>query len=267
MILDFLNHKINGLTLTAACGSDKGLKRPENEDNFYFDGMYLEVESNGTDHCLTLEKNIDGYTLLAVFDGMGGGDYGEVASFEAACRAYDYMESGKIIPVDITPSLTDMCNEMNRRVYDRGINLGAYMMGSTIASLFFYSNRFWVCNIGDSRVYGFRNGRINQLSSDHTDEVLMKEQGITGRKPHLTQYLGIDPHELCLEPFIKSYRYEEGDRFLICSDGVTDMVDENLITEIVNRSSTPEIAVQRLIKEAKNNGGKDNITAIVCFVS
>ena len=125
----------------------------------------------------------------------------------------------------------------------------------------------YIANIGDSRVYGFRNGRINQLSSDHTDEVLMKEQGITGRKPHLTQYLGIDPDELCLEPFIKSYRYEEGDRFLICSDGVTDMVDENLITEIVNRSSTPEIAVQRLIKEAKNNGGKDNITAIVCFVS
>lgn len=267
MLLDFLNNRLNGFILTAACGSDKGLKRPENEDNFYFDGIYLDADSKGTSECLTLEKSIEGYTFLAVFDGMGGGDYGEVASFEAACQAKDYMASDKIIPVDITPSLTEMCNELNQRVYERGFHLGAYMMGSTLASLFFYSGRFWVCNIGDSRVYGFRNGRINQLSVDHTDEALMKAQGKTGRKPNLTQYLGVNPDELCLEPFIKSYRYEEGDRFLICSDGVTDMVDKESITEIINRASSPERAVERLIRKALENGGKDNITAIVCFVS
>lgn len=255
-----------GIKLSAACISDKGKRRSENEDNFYFDGEYLNAESMGTDRCLTLKKAADNYTLLVVFDGMGGGDYGEVASYEAAVTASEFMNSGKINPVDITPSLTLLCEEMNRRVFEQGQNLGAYQMGSTVAAIFLYSGQFWVCNIGDSRVYGLRGDSFAQLSVDHTDEELMREQGITNRKPYLTQFLGLDPNETRIVPYIKSYRFDSDDRFLICSDGVTDMIPFHEIEAIIKNERTPKEAVDRLVKLALKNGGKDNITAIICDI-
>lgn len=252
--------------LIAACGSNRGNRRPNNEDNFYFDGEILSAESLGTRSCYTLDKALNDYNLLAVFDGMGGGDYGEVASNEAASTAAHFINSGEINPADITPSLNNMCKEMNLRVFERGCDLGAYNMGTTIVSLFFYSGQFWVCNVGDSRAFALRQGTLVQLSKDHTDAHILKDQGITNRKPYLTQYLGINPEETEIVPYIKSFRFTSGDKFLICSDGVTDMVSENDIKNVLIGERSPERAVVRLIDLALNNGGKDNITAIVCEI-
>ena len=255
-----------GIRLSAACISDKGKRRPENEDNFYFDGEYLDAESMGTESCITLKKRLKDYALLAVFDGMGGGDYGEVASYEAAAAASEFINAGRINPVDITPSLSLMCEEMNRRIYEQSRNLGAYQMGSTVVSLFLYSGQFWICNVGDSRAFGLRGDSFEQLSLDHTDEQLMREQGITNRKPYLTQYLGMNPEETRIVPYIHSYRLQVGDRFLVCSDGVTDMVPVNEIKDILRSGRSPREAAEYLVRMALDNGGKDNITAIVCDI-
>lgn len=253
------------ISLVAACGYNIGKRRPENEDNFFFDGKFPGVETKALDRCFTLQKPLSGYTMLAVFDGMGGGDYGEVASYEAAVSVAEFMRSNQINPVDITPSLTKMCEMMNDRVFEQSCNLGAHQMGTTLVALFLYSGQFWVCNIGDSRLYAKRN-EVVQLSVDHTDEEFMREQGITNRKPYLTQFIGMDPNETAIVPYIKSYYFERGDRFLLCSDGVTDMIDLNRISEILNKKHEPEAAVKQLIYEALENGGKDNITAIVCDI-
>ena len=93
--------------------------------------------------------------------------------------------------------------------------------------------------------------------------IYCQENGITGRKPYLTQYLGIDPDEMMIEPYIKSYYLQEGDTFLICSDGVTDMVEEQEICRILAHNEDVGDCVDLLIQAALDGGGKDNITAIV----
>ena len=254
------------IRLSAACISDRGKRRTDNEDNFYFDGAYLSAESDGTEQCLTLEKEPDGSVLLAVFDGMGGGDYGEVASYEAAAAAAEFLR-GETAEADAVPSyLTQLCETMNRRIFEQGQSLNAYQMGSTLAALFWCGNKLWVCNIGDSRVFGLHRRHLLQLSVDHTDEAFLRERGITNRKPYLTQYLGMDPNEILLVPAIRNYRAAAGDRFLVCSDGVTDMLSVQEIEMILRQEKTPESAAARLVQAALDNGGKDNITAIVCDI-
>lgn len=94
----------------------------------------------------------------------------------------------------------------------------------------------------------------------------MKANGITNRKPYLTQFLGIDPEELRIEPFIQSGYYQAGDRYLLCSDGLTDMVDQDVIGEVLIQHEYPEDCAENLKKLALENGGRDNITVIVIDV-
>lgn len=254
------------IRLSAACISDRGKRRADNEDNFYFDGAYLSAESDGTGECLTLEKKPDGDVLLAVFDGMGGGDYGEVASCEAAAAAAAFLRVEHAGAGAVPSYLNRLCEAMNRRVFEQGQSLNAYQMGSTLAALFWCSGRLWVCNIGDSRVFGLHGKHLLQLSVDHTDEALLRERGVTNRKPYLTQYLGMNPNEILLVPAIRQFRAAAGDRFLVCSDGVTDMLSVQETETILREEKTPESAAAQLVQAALGNGGKDNITAIVCDI-
>lgn len=258
---------IGGMQLRAACGCHQGKKRNNNEDNLYFDGSYMNSDNHGLPSIEKTVLSLDDDGFFCVFDGMGGGDYGEVASYTASKTTKEFLETGtNINPCDITPSLTKMCEVVNQAVYEAGEKLGSSRMGSTLVGLYFHEGQAWVCNLGDSRCYFLRDGRMKQISEDHTDEEFMKENGITGRKPYLTQYLGIDPDEMTIVPSIKSYVLNRGDRFLICSDGVTDMVDDHAICNNLARYQDPDECVEALIQAALDGGGKDNITAIVLEV-
>lgn len=258
---------IGGMQLRAACGCHQGKKRNNNEDNLYFDGSYMNSDNHGLPSIEKTVLSLDDDGFFCVFDGMGGGDYGEVASYTASKTTKEFLETGtNINPCDITPSLTKMCEVVNQAVYEAGEKLGSSRMGSTLVGLYFHEGQAWVCNLGDSRCYFLRDGRMKQISEDHTDEEFMKENGITGRKPYLTQYLGIDPDEMTIVPSIKSYVLNRGDRFLICSDGVTDMVDDQTIGNDLARYQNLEDCVKALIQAALDGGGKDNITAIVLEV-
>ena len=258
---------IGGMQLRAACGCHQGKKRNNNEDNLYFDGSYMNSDNHGLPSIEKTVLSLDDDGFFCVFDGMGGGDYGEVASYTASKTTKEFLETGtNINPCDITPSLTKMCEIVNQAVYEAGDKLGSSWMGSTLVGLYFHEGQAWVCNLGDSRCYFLRDGRMKQISEDHTDEEFMKENGITGRKPYLTQYLGIDPDEMTIVPSIKSYVLNRGDRFLICSDGVTDMVDDQTICNNLARYQDPDECVEALIQAALDGGGKDNITAIVLEV-
>ena len=256
-----------GMQLQAACGCNQGKKRNNNEDNFYFDGSYMNSDNHGLASTEKMTISLNDDRFFCVFDGMGGGDYGEVASYTASKATKEFLEiESNINPYDITPSLTKICEAVNQAVYEAAEKLGSSRMGSTLVGLYFHADQVWVCNLGDSRCYFLRNGKMKQISEDHTDEEFMKENGITGRKPYLTQYLGIDPDEMTIVPSIKNYVLNRGDRFLICSDGVTDMVDDQTICNDLVRYQDPEECVEMLIQNALDGGGKDNITAIVLEV-
>lgn len=251
----------------AACISNVGKKRAKNEDDFYIYGWNREEEN--LNKPLVFRRNIkDGsecpWQFYAVFDGMGGGNFGEVASQTAARGVRKYLEDiGNIHPYDITISLNSMSQNLNKLIFQTANNLGTNAMGTTLVSLFFYQGMFWVCNLGDSKAFLLRDGKLIQISKDHTDEAEMKKHNITGRKPSVTQYLGIDPEDTNLVPYIRSKKMFKDDIFLICSDGLTDMVSREKIKSIIASSKGVKECAIRLMNAALNNGGSDNITIIV----
>lgn len=249
--------------IQAACVSHLGNVRNNNEDNYYFDGSYLPSENNGSQGIVSsrfLQSVGSNKGLFyAVFDGMGGGDYGEIASFKCAEETRLFFSDDKNINnYDITPTLQTLCSVLNGSVYREKTNLGVYQMGSTIVSVYLFAGRAWVCNVGDSRcfIYREKTKELKLLSVDHVEESMQSS------KPMLTQYIGIDPEEMRIEPSVFCFEPERSDKVLLCSDGLTDMVSEDDIRKVLQLNS-PQDSVTDLLGKALSAGGKDNITMIV----
>lgn len=248
--------------IDAACASQIGRVRGNNEDNFLFDSTVMPTDNRGRKVPLYLFGEREQNVCMAVFDGMGGGDFGEVASYTAADR-FRALLSGdgkQEIPFQ------SVVEEMNRSVWQMKKQLNARQMGTTMAAVCLRGRHIHFCNVGDSRIFVLRNNRLVQVSLDHTDEAYMKAHNITGRKPRLTQYLGMDPSEVLLQPHVTGGIPESGDVILLCSDGLTDMVSQQRIEQILTAGGTAGACVQALVNEALNNGGKDNVTVIVCRI-
>ena len=95
----------------------------------------------------------------------------------------------------------------------------------------------------------------------------MKENGIQGRKPYLTQYMGMNPEEVRVLPYMDSLQTKRGDRFLICSDGVSDMVPVDFLETMMQQTQSTAKCVDAILTAALDAGGKDNITAIVLEIN
>lgn len=250
-------------SIEAACSSSIGKVRQNNEDNFLFDGSCLLQDNQGQMTPLKLKGTFAGDVCVAVFDGMGGMDYGEVASATAAEQLKQLLPQ---IREPIRENLEEACLQLNRAVWDAQTGLGSRNVGTTAAMLCFHEDVVYAANVGDSRIFGLRGDRLLQISRDHTDAAFMKEKGVVGRSPRLTQYLGMDPGLIRIEPHLAEGRLQTGDIYLICSDGLTDMVDLDTIRQLLTASGTVDACVSDLIAAALENGGKDNITVIVCRI-
>lgn len=251
-----------GFTLDAACGSNIGKRRYNNEDNFFFDGMCMEEQNDGTHNPLYMEQPLKQAVCLAVFDGMGGENYGETASFTAACAMKEYVREPKDFYIPERKYLLKMASKLNSAVVDKAHELLTSRMGTTLAVLYFTSRYVYCCNVGDSRVFRLRDNVFTQISEDHVSQRPMP----AGRKAPLTQHLGMDPAEVLLVPYVAKGDIQKGDQYLICSDGLTDMVENVTIADILINNSDAQDAVLALTSAAMQNGGKDNITVIVCHI-
>ena len=250
-------------TITAVCGCNIGKRRNRNEDNFLFNGIYMPVDHENLANIPQVQLSLDKDCSFAVFDGIGGGDHGEIASFAAAETAKNYLDCFENTGSDPEALLKRLCDEMNNAVFRKEVERESYTMGTTVAGLYFRGSNVWTWNLGDSRCFLLREGILSQISVDHTDEAYMRENGITGRKPYLTQYLGVNPEEMRIAPSVQSLKVKKNDCFLICSDGVTDMVAREDLVRMMSEETGPNESVQMIIDAALDAGGRDNITAIV----
>ncbi len=248
-----------GFVLEAACLCNTGRIRRNNEDNFYFDGRCLPADNNGLDSPLTMTAELDHTVHLAVFDGMGGENFGELASFGAADRMRVLLAEGEPVPAE-RGAVAEMAQELNRAVVKKGKDLLTERMGSTMVSFCFSAQAVLTCNLGDSRAYALRGGEFTQLSEDHVDT----RPGV--KKAPLTQHLGIDPENFLLEPTVTERALRDGDRYLLCSDGLTDMLSDSEIAAILSGTATARECAEKLVAAALKRGGRDNITVIVCRV-
>lgn len=252
--------------IEAACSCHIGRRRTNNEDNFYFDNRLLPKINRGLKMAVAIEQPLDREQCYGVFDGMGGENYGEEASFLAAAVAKNSKKQNEEYVYPPRQYLTELIEKMNETICERSEELGSGRMGSTAVMLYLGGEYAYVCNVGDSRAFRLRQDEFMQISEDHTDARFLAEQGITGRKPSLTQHLGIWPDEMVLEPYVAKGRLQAGDQYLLCSDGLTDMVSHTEICAIMKEEPDCRHCVEALIQKALENGGKDNVTVILVRV-
>jgi protein phosphatase len=236
------------LRLIAHGKTDKGLVRPENEDQF------------------CIEKNLG---FLAVADGMGGHASGEVASKMAIDIVRDYLKNEK---EPLSNRMTSGIRLANKSIYDASRSQSQWNgMGTTIVAVLLGGKRLSIAHVGDSRVYLVRGGNIEQITDDHTivseqvqKGLMTREEAVQSDMRHiLTRALGIAPD---VNVDVDELTLSEGDRFVLCSDGLSELVSEGEILSTVLSRGRPEIACDQLIEMANQRGGDDNITVIVAFL-
>ncbi len=265
---------MSGFEISAAVRVDKGRVRMNNEDNFYFGGQYLAAEDR--DKPAAFFHTIrEGSALYGVFDGMGGEEFGEEASMIAAqeterlgSKFFDEGAAFDKTALDVVQAANDgICGKITEH--------GVRRIGATYSLLKISDKEAEVCNVGDSRVYMLRGGRLRQISVDDTSAQHLVNMGIiTARearthvgKHKLTQHLGMFPDEIKIEPhFSGKIPLKKGDVFLLCSDGLTDMVEDREIKCILKDKKDCNSAAEALMDTALNNGGKDNVTIMVVRV-
>lgn len=243
-----------GYVIHYQCLNHIGCCRSMNQDNFICMGDHLNEQQTGIAFPLQGCVKPGKEAVFGVFDGMGGEECGEVASFLAA-QCAENLRAGDSPEED----LIRFCLNANDRICEYAAGHGVHVMGTTAAILAFTKPRIVLCNIGDSRVYRYAKNQLQQISVDHVAE------GAFGRKAPLSQNLGILPEEMQIQPFAASGGYYAGDLYLICSDGLTDMVPPEEICRILGETPFEETG-SALLRTALNNGGRDNITLILCKV-
>ena len=238
-----------------------GKIRNNNEDNFWCCGEFLNAQNQGMSHIQSGCRKQSELPVMAVFDGMGGESCGEMAAFLAAesCGMH-YKEQKDLIGREGEQFLLEACEKMNQAVCDYGTENRIDSMGTTAAMLAFGEDMIYGCNLGDSRIYFMDGGKLQQISTDHVFG------GTAVGKAPLTQYLGLPEELQRLEPSVTEIEHKEGYRYLLCSDGVTDMLSDSEIEAILSQDmEIPEI-VNDLLKNALQKGGRDNVTIVLCEV-
>src|SRR6185312_14946696 len=223
-------------------GSDTGRQRRANEDS-------LMVRS----------------PLFVVADGMGGAQAGEVASKLAVEAFRDGLPDGG----EPEASLAGLAQAANTRIHELShANAEQAGMGTTLTAIYVGERDVAIAHVGDSRAYCLRDGRLLRLTDDHSlvDE-LMRQGRLTPeeavehpQRSMITRALGI---EGTVEVDTRSFKGRAGDIYLVCSDGLTTMVSEERIAEILNATTVLRDAGEALIAEANRAGGRDNITVVL----
>ena len=260
--------------------SHTGKVRSRNEDHFLvsrFSRKHEILQTNLPQDSLPEQTGDDGY-LFIVADGMGGMAAGEVASRLAISTSLKLFHRSEKWGFKVNPrEARDLFDRINRDLQeiDKALTeqsaadrrlLG---MGTTLTAAYSMGVDLFIVHLGDSRVYLYRDGTLRQLTKDHTVAQAMADAGHIShedvrhhvKRNALTNFLG--GHNGKVRAEFRWLRLADGDRLLLCSDGLNEMVDDASITRIIGRGGSVREASQSLLNEALSRGGKDNVTIIV----
>ena len=240
------------LTLRYAIATDVGQRRDANEDSVYTSSR-----------------------LLAVADGMGGHVAGEVASsgaITAITELDERLEDGTA-KADRLEALGDAVADAVSRLTELAERDPALQgMGTTLTALLWESDRLFAAHIGDSRAYRLRDGELEQITRDHTVVQELVEQGRITPEVAMTH-----PSRSVLtralqaggasDPDLFTVEVQPDDRYLICSDGLSDVVPFDALRETLATIADPEALVQKLVDLANSGGGPDNITCVIADIA
>lgn len=239
--------------MTAYGKSERGCVRPTNQDAFAID-----IQPEGA--------------LLAVCDGMGGANAGNVASrfaIESFMKVLRESLQEEMKRGDICDALREGVQQANRTVYELACAQPEFHgMGTTIVGGMAVGETVTLINVGDSRAYRIGKNGAERLTNDHSyvEEMMRKgklSEEAARKHPHknlITRAVGVDPEVDC---DLYEIQLAEEDLLLLCSDGLTGMIQDEQIAEIVQKKPDLQEAVDSLVGRALQNGGTDNVTAVL----
>lgn len=248
---------MRGDNLKVGAFSDKGKVRQVNEDS-----------------CYIPEDSSNGILLFIAADGMGGHRAGEIASKDAINCAVKYINDNYEKEINASKgNLINLINESilyaNKCIFEKSLsNENLNGMGTTFSMALIYNESLYVGHIGDSRVYLYRKGNLYQLTRDHSYvEELVSSGTITReeaanhpQKNIITRALGTDEF---VEIDIAIRKFYKNDKIILCTDGLTNMVSEDTLKQVVEEKIQPQEAAEKLVELANDAGGTDNITVII----
>ena len=260
--------------------SHPGNVRENNEDQFFVTKLARSLETmlSSLPPGEVPERADEVNYVMVVADGMGGHAAGEVASRLAISAlvslALDLPDWIFKIDEEAVPEIERrvrrIVQQVSSLVVERGRADAALRgMGSTLTAVRSYGRDLLIVHVGDSRAYLFRAGRLNRLTKDHTYAQMLVDCGqleacdiaSSGVAHILTNAIGGSTEEVHVD--VDLLRLEDGDRLLLCSDGLTDVVDDDAITTTLAGAPTSKDACAKLMQLALDGGGRDNITVIV----
>ena len=228
-----------------------------------------QVRSVNQDYCAEFSDAASGRRMLLVADGMGGHRGGEVASRMAVEAAGEiFAEAGS----DAQRLLRRAFETANARVHEAALaDKGLGGMGTTVVCLLFENRgRGWVAHVGDSRAYRMRGNKFEQLTEDHSvvgalirmGHISEEEARLHPQRNEILRAIGTNEH---VEVQITPLQLQPGDRYLLCSDGLSGLVSDDEIRDVLGQDA-PQDAVRHLVEMANLEGGSDNITVQVVAI-
>lgn len=243
--------------------SGAGLIRSTNQDNLFVNG---QVKPNSETSERFSCSDVSELGLYAVCDGMGGELFGEEAALMGVSGLAELSPAE--FPIKANRYLASVNEDICRLMRHRG----NVRIGTTFVGLSIVDDVGFAVNIGDSKCYLYRAEGLVQLSRDHTQVQRLISMGFLNKadaskhpdRHKLTQHLGIFPEEMVIEPFVSDFiPIRAGDLFLLCSDGLTDMLTDEDILALLCKDGSVQDKTESLYALAMARGGKDNITVVL----
>lgn len=265
----------HGGILNVAVSSNVGKHRPNNEDNFIIGEMWNSFSSDIVSDTIQKEIPFPEWLCIGVFDGMGGGENGELAS---AFAAREFQKVFASVPVSVQTEELDEIVKTAIRSANRKIVEGneiSSILGTTATVICTDGKRFKVYHIGDSRAYLLRDNRLFQLTTDQTLATLKIQAGYYNEddaeaeadRHKLTEYVGKDPTSAGIAPLESQWlELQPQDKLLLCSDGLYDLCPNAKIFALLNTDRSLREIADDLVNTALENGGLDNITCMIAGV-
>ena len=247
---------MNKIVLTAA--SRVGNVRSNNEDMILAFDKYVRSDIHQT---VLAPGNLDRF-VVAVADGMGGHNAGEVASEMVMENLKFYVNDlpKGLSSGELEEAMNDWQQSIHQTVNARGrANKEQANMGTTLVALLYYGQRYFWMNCGDSRLYRLRDGQLEQITTDHS---LVNEEGEKKHSNYITNCIGAGSVETYIDMVEITADVKTGDTYVLCSDGLNDMVPD----EIIRRMLAEGANANDLCEEAIAAGGFDNVSVCVLRV-
>lgn len=248
------------MKLLINAASDRGCFREHNEDMVLIGNDIFRDDSKEIE--ITLERGSKYF--IAVADGMGAHNAGEIASELVLKKIIEKIIGLEmnLTETELSIRISEWVQEIHWDILKEGTNdISRKGMGTTLIGVLFYNNRIYYLNVGDSRLYRWRNGYLMQISKDHS----LKE--ITGNKDIASNIIinSFGGGEKIFVDFASvGGQVFDNDILLLCSDGLSDELSDDKIEEILGNKEHP---VELLLNKAKNKGGKDNISIILVYLT